>query len=204
MEYPIIGIVGRRGFGKTAFMTAIGYDSYLEGYKVFSNYKLKFPHEYISLEELADLPLRLHDCVVMMDEFHMGADAYDFFTKRARSITKFVTQLRKRRVTFLYTTQYIDQIAKRLRIQTDYIFMMRPEGKGRFTAYVRDPHLPYDEQIVNAITRDLTPVFPLYDTNEIIDADGSTPDLPEDESVAVSLLDELDDELIESFRGNGP
>jgi molybdopterin-guanine dinucleotide biosynthesis protein len=196
MEYPIMGIVGRRGFGKTAFMTAIGYDSHLQGYQVFANYHLKFPHEQISLEELSELPAHVHDCVVLMDEFHTGADAYDFFTKRARSLTKFVTQLRKRRVTFLYTTQYIEQIAKRLRVQTDYIVMMRPNGRGVFTAYIRDPHLPYEEQIINAITEDLTPVFKLYDTNEIVTAEGLEP-----ESGIIGA--ELDDEMIEIFNTQG-
>jgi len=163
-EYPIMGIVGGRGFGKTAFMTAFGYDSHLQGYQVFANYTLKFPYEEISLEELSVLPAHVHDCVVLMDEFHMDLDAYDFFTKRARSLTKFVTQLRKRRVTFLYTTQYIEQIAEWLRGQTDYIVTMRPNGRGVFTAYIRDPHLPYEEQIINVITEDMTPVFKLYDT----------------------------------------
>jgi hypothetical protein len=202
MEYPIIGVVGRRGFGKTAFMTAIGYDSHLEGYNVFANYGLKFPYQFISLEELGTLPSRVHDCVVLMDELHMGADAYDFLAKRTKGITKLITQLRKRRVTFIYTTQYQEQLAKRLRAQTDYLIMMRPEGKGVFAAYVRDPHLPYEEQIINVIRRDLTPVFDLYDTNQIISADDEEDDY-EDPVERENLSAEIDDEMIELFKNLG-
>jgi len=198
MQYPIIGIVGRRGYGKTAFATAMALESFADGYKVIANYKLDIDHIEMTLAELADLPDEVHDCVVIMDEFHMGADAYDFFTKRARSLTKFITQLRKRRVTFIYTTQYIQQIAKRIREQTDYIIMMRPvppSKSGIFDAFVRDPHLPYVEQIINHIRADLREVFPFYDTSEIIDISKN-----EDEN---DLGTELDDEMIEIFQEQG-
>jgi len=197
MQYPIIGIVGRRGFGKTLFATALAIETANEGYPVFANYKLKgIKSAYISLTELAELPPQIHDCLVIMDEFHMGADAYDFFTKRTRSLTKFVTQLRKRRVTFVFTTQYMEQVAKRIRTQTDYIIMVRPEaprGSGIFSAYVRDPHLPYEEQIINCITENFTEVFGYYDTSEIIDADG----ISEDD---LSITEDLDNEMIEVFQ----
>jgi len=198
MQYPIIGIVGRRGHGKTVFATALAIESLNEGYKIFANYKLKIEHTRLTLAELAELPPEIHDCVVIMDEFHMGADAYDFFTQRARGLTKFVTQLRKRRVTFIFTTQYMQQVAKRIREQTDYIIMMRPEpprNSGVFSAYVRDPHLPYHEQIINHIKEDLTSVFPFYDTTEIIDI---TDEVLDDE-----IHSELDDEMIEIFQSQG-
>jgi len=196
MRFPITAIVGRRGFGKTAMMTAIGIKCYQEDYPIFANYHLEIPYTYMTLQELAELPPNLHDCVVLMDEFHMGADAYDFFIKRTRDITKLVTQIRKRRITFFFTTQYLSQVAKRIRDQVDYIYMMRPQGNGVFTAYITDPHLPYEHQIINVITEDLKPIFPFYDTDEMIDVDGSTND-------SYLVEEELNNELIDMFEGQG-
>jgi hypothetical protein len=196
MNYPIIAIVGRRGYGKTVWMTAMGLDSLNEGYPVFANYHLKnVDYTYITLQELSEFPPEIHDCVVLMDEFHMGADAYDFFAKRTRNLTKFLTQLRKRRITFIYTTQYMLQVAKRVRLQTDYIIYMRPRGNGIFTAYVTDPHQIMEDQLINKITEDLTLVFDYYDTNEIIDADGDDED--------AEIHGEIIDDLIEIFEKDG-
>lgn len=166
-EYPIIGIVGDRGGGKT--LTAVNIvDEYQKaGLKVFSNFELiGIPYEHIEFNDIVDFPEYLHDGVIIIDEAHIGTDAYDFFSKRVREITKFATQIRKRRLIFLYTTQVFTQVAKRLRQQTDYIMYcneLHVKGLIRVELYSNRT-----QEYINGKTVDLSAYFGKYDTNELI------------------------------------
>lgn len=167
MQYPINAIIGDRGAGKTCFMTALAEAYYNEGKSIFTNYKLfNIPHKRITLQEMLTLPDYLNNSVVLIDEIHIWADAYDFLGKPARALASFATQLRKRQVTWYYTTQVFTQVPKRIRQQTNYFIMAQAmKKKGIFEIQILEKSTYH---LINKLKFDGTPYFDKYDTNEVI------------------------------------
>lgn len=172
MQYPITAILGDRGAGKTCLMTFLAYAYYKEGKTIFTNYELyEIPHKRITLVEMKQLPDYLRNSVVLIDELHIWADAYEFMGKSAKALAKFGTQLRKRKVDFFYTTQIFTQVPKRLRDQTNYHIIMRnTKTIGVFKAIVID-RFNASQKVVNSFEFDGKPFFNKYDTDEVIDVE---------------------------------
>lgn len=171
MEYPIICILGERGDGKTLTATAIAYmNNHTDKKNVFANYHLSgIPYQYITFKDLTDFPEYLEDSIVIMDEMHIGSDSYEFFSKHVKDITTFITQLRKRSITLIYTTQRFSTIAKRMRDMTNYIIQCTmTDIKGVVNLQVYDRSLPANEPPVNDFTFDFRMFFGYYNTKEII------------------------------------
>lgn len=124
----------------------------------------------MTLKEMAELPEELTNAVVLMDELHVGADSYDFMKSSSKAFYMFATQLRKRKVNWYYTTQIFTQVAKRIRMQTDYLITMENTKKEhlfkvniydrRKVENVNDP--------INHFTFDGTDYFEEYNTDEVI------------------------------------
>jgi len=130
VKYPITAVIGNRGSGKTCFLTFLAVQYHKEGKKIFTNFELKgIPHEKMNLGIMATLPDKLSNAVVLMDELHMGADSYDFMKKSSRAFNTFATQLRKRKVNWYFTTQIFTQVARRIRLQTDFMITMENTKK---------------------------------------------------------------------------
>ena len=167
--FPIITLVGKKGNGKSLTMTALGVEYHLtDGLNIFSNYDL-YDVDYIpvSFKDLASFPEWLHDGVVLIDESHIGADAYAFFTQQTKDITKFMTQTRKRHLTILMTTQIFTQMAKRLRLLTDYIIeCQRTNIEGVIRLDIYDKDNAYEH--MNGFFLDGRPYFKHYDTEQLI------------------------------------
>lgn len=167
-EFPRVALVGDTGDGKTLSMTAIALMYKSKGLKIFANYELKgVDYEHIDFEDLVDFPEHLHDAVICIDEAHIGVDAYAFWSKRVKDITKFATQTRKRRLIFLYTTQVFTQAAKRLRDLTTYIIYCKPtdvEDVFKLEVYDRS----FENDYIKTIYLYGKPIYPFYNTNEII------------------------------------
>ena len=128
VKYPIVCILADRGEGKTLLATALAYTYHtVDNLKIIANYTLKgLPFTKMSAEQIAELAddprdTTHNDSIVLLDEGHMGADAYEVFHKRTKGITTLATQLRKKRIHLFYTTQRFNTIAKRLRQMTNYI-----------------------------------------------------------------------------------
>lgn len=174
-EFPITGILGRRGDGKTLFMTALAKMDADSGRKVFANYHLKgMDYEYISLKQVAQLPSWLHDATVCIDEIQEGADAREIFKKGNKGITKLATQLRKRQITFYYTTQVFTMVDKRMREQTDYLIQVQkiqPENPTHFRVQIYDREIPYETEMINDLIFYGVPIFDYYDTREVVNFD---------------------------------
>ena len=167
MQYPITAILGDRGAGKTCFMTALAAAYHKEGKKIFTNYHLfDIPYQKITLKEMVELPEWLNNSVVLIDEIHVWADAYDFMGKPARALATFATQLRKRKVNWYYTTQVFTQAPLRVRRQTNYFMVMQnTKGKGIFKCQVIDR---FNNDIINEFNFDGKPFYDKYDTDEVI------------------------------------
>jgi len=168
-EYPIIGIVAARGSGKTLTMTVLASAYASAGMNVYANYNLYgIPYEHIEFNDIVDYPEYIHDGVIFIDEAHIGTDAYAFFSKRVKGITKFSTQTRKRHLIFIYSTQVFTQVAKRLRDLTDYIIYcqeMRVKGIIALSIHDRNP----DDSFIHSRILDGRSFFENYDTDEIIE-----------------------------------
>jgi len=170
MQYPINAIIGDRGAGKTCFMTALAEAYHNEGKSIFTNYQLfNIPHKRITLQEMLTLPDYLNNSVVLIDEIHIWADAYDFLGKPARALASFATQLRKRQVTWYYTTQVFTQVPKRIRQQTNYFIMAQAmKKKAMFEIQIIEKT---SYTLINKLKFNGAPYFDKYDTNEVISGD---------------------------------
>jgi energy-coupling factor transporter ATP-binding protein EcfA2 len=170
VDYPVVCILGRRGSGKTLTMTMLADLYHSNKVMIFSNYDLKIPYQPITFKELASFPDYLHDCVLFIDETHIGADSYNFWEKQVKDITKFVTQIRKRQITMYYSTQVWKMVAKRLRDQTDYIWQCSKVewDDNLFRVEMFDKWLVPPDNYLDTKIFDGRPYYDLYDTKQII------------------------------------
>jgi archaellum biogenesis ATPase FlaH len=169
---PIMCVLGDRGDGKTLLMTGLGYlYNKVDGMKVYANYHLiGIPYEYITFEILASFPEDLVNAVVLMDEAHIGADAYEVFRKTVKAITTFATQLRKRNVILIWSTQRFNTVAKRLRQMTNYVLEVQKTNiEGMIDIKVFDRSQPASNSFLNEFIFNGKKYFKMYDTNEIIE-----------------------------------
>lgn len=172
MEYPIVAIVARRGYGKTLLMRKLAQMYYDAKVPIFANFSMDIPHYEIDFNEIATFPPYLHDCVLLIDEAHVGTDAYNFWSKIVKDITDFITQTRKLRITLYYSTQVFTQVAKRLRDQTDYVFecelaryyngLVKPDY---FRVNIYDK---FTDEYIKTFEYHGKPFYNRYDTNELI------------------------------------
>lgn len=164
----VIAIVGERGSYKTCYAVSLAKQYADQGINVFTNIELfNIPYKPIHVDDLVKFHDWLRDGVIIIDEAHTGADSYKFLTSKVQKATKFITQIRKRRLNFIYITVDFSMIAKRLRDQTDLFF---------YTTLIKDPHAMIEivdkrnnHTLLNRIAFDGSPYFPMYDTNQIID-----------------------------------
>lgn len=178
IQSPIAVIVGNKGSCKTLFLTVRAeYAYYIEKRKVYSNYKLNnieyFQYDFNMLKEL---PEEMRNGVILMDEAHMGADAYAFLSGTSKAITKLATQLRKLNLELWITTQRFKFLANRLRMLTDIVYTMEAakdengdiiQGVAHYEMF--DNGDPYNSIPKSKGIFDGRKFFGHYDTNEVID-----------------------------------
>jgi hypothetical protein len=165
----VIAYVGARGSGKTLYATATAVTYSKQDYQIFTNYHLfnVKNHRLINFKDLSAFPEWLRDGIIIMDEMHIGADSYNFLHKDVRDITKFITQLRKRNLMFIYITQDFSSIAKRLRTQTNYYYEFKV-GEIGGTSIINVFDLQNNFNFIQQIAFNGKYYFKFYDTNEII------------------------------------
>lgn len=168
IPYSVNAVIGEFGTGKTNLLTAIAKinDGKRKIYANFTLYDLEF--ETIDIDDLAEFPEWVHDCVILLDEGHVGANIYDVFEERIHDFAEFITQIRKRKVFIFFTTQFFDRVAKPLRIYTKYIFLMEPTVyEGVSYVSLLDKNYP-EKPIYSQKVFDGRPYWGYYDTTEII------------------------------------
>jgi len=166
-DYPVRAIIGKRGSAKSLLQVALAYYAEQSNISVWTNFNLNnIKYEQTSFAHLATFPDELHDAVVLIDEMHVGADSYSFWSKQTKAITDFATQLRKRRLLLFYASQNFDMIPKRLREQTNIVIQMTRLDAGIARIDVFD--LDNRGEFIRSTVFDGRPFYNYYETGEII------------------------------------
>ena len=157
----LVGIIGRQGSAKTMMMsglvTVIAHKTRLP---IFAHYKsLKGARYVSSINQVSNL----NDAILCLDELHTTRDSRAF--KDNLTMTYFVTQIRKRGLLTLYTTQKFGQVDKRLRDQTDILIECSKTPDGRQFTFMD----LYSNRIGKRFKlTELENFFSLYNTKEVI------------------------------------
>lgn len=171
----VVGIVGLKGSGKTLVLTILLFMAYLNGRKVYTNYRVFFPHEILDIEKMIKLDISLKNAVIGISEMHMICDARRHGKKQNILMSYFVLQSRHRSVDLYYDSQFERQVDIRIVDNTDmniisenlYIDSDNDGYDDLFHIIFQDKRkrpLRFWEKIICG-----TPVFKLYDTDYIID-----------------------------------
>lgn len=170
----IIGYVGTRGRGKTLSCVREAYEHYLQGYEIFSNIKLnkKYFKTWHSIDNKTIIDWVKGDkqfkkAFFILDEVHIYLDSRMGMSKRNVIISYFVLQTRKRNVRIGYTTQFIDQVDKRLRQPTEVMIQCQ-NYIGESGMFQKNLVQHYETGRVSYDTFRGSDYFDYYDTDEII------------------------------------
>jgi hypothetical protein len=120
----IIGFIGQRGSGKTLSMSIELYKKYLQGYKIYSNYHLNFPHTIITVDDLmtfAESGMYFGNSIFAIDEIHIWFDSRASGKKRNVIFSYFLNQSSKNDIDVYYTSQFSRQVEVRMRLNTEVV-----------------------------------------------------------------------------------
>ena len=174
--------IGKQGAGKTLFITKLAIDNYNEERKLFSNYtiynrdfqKITLGNEEeknkgaIDILEALDNDVNFFDnSIMLLDEIHIYLDSLDFMRKNNRRLQVFFSQLRKRNILLLGTSQYILNVDIRIRRQCKNVFEMQRIKDNIFHVTTHEIDGYYTKSISNYYI-DLSDYYDFYNTNEII------------------------------------
>jgi len=170
----IIGYIGTRGRGKTLSCVREAYEHQLKGYTIYSNVKLNrklFPN-YVELDgkmlvDFVQEQEQFNKAFFILDEVHVYLDSRSGMSKRNVIISYFILQTRKRNVRLGYTTQFIDQVDKRLRQPTEVFVHCQNynNGKAVFQSNIVEHRETGRSWLDNFRANDY---FDYYDTDYII------------------------------------
>ena len=165
-----------KGSGKTTALTLFGYLESLtkSRSRIYSNYKLNFDFEWLSGHDMIELTDKLNDSAILIDELHEYADSRNSGTLQNKRVADFFLQSRHTRSNVYYTTQFKDQIDKRIRRITDIdivcenLFMdLDHDGDDDvFKITIADRRLP--EIHPKELKFYAKPVFDMFDSTERI------------------------------------
>lgn len=175
----VIGIVGGMGSGKTLTATAISY-ILRDSYTIISNYSLKHSDiVYKNLDDLMDFQKTIqgieNDKLIIHDEIHIFNDSRNAMSNRNMLFSYILTQFRKMHVTFLYTTQYLNQVDIRIRNNTDVI--LQPNYNDELDVleikyFIRNTFGQLGFTLSHTkMFNNIKPMFNQYNTDELIGVD---------------------------------
>jgi len=121
-ENVVVGIYGFKGDGKTTTLTLFLVLEAEEGDRknFFSNYRIKRREfKWLKGHDMIELTKKLDDSAIGIDELHEYADCRDSGSFQNKRVADFFLQSRHTRSNVYYTTQFKDQVDKRIRRITD-------------------------------------------------------------------------------------
>ena len=175
--------MGTQGSGKTLYLVKTAYEYHKKGFKVYSNFKLNFPHEILSFKDIMEC--KLSKCVVSLDEASLwGLNSRESMSKKNNKITsQFIVQLRKQDVHLFASAQLLRQLDVRVRENADYICEAKKfaiingvlDDSAQAMNYPKKIPIIIEVNVVRCydsreakIRFHANPLFSLYDTNEVI------------------------------------
>lgn len=170
----IIGYIGTRGRGKTLSCVREAYEHYRNGYTIYSNIKLnkRYFKKYYTLsgDMLIDWvkgEKHFKKAFFILDEVHIFLDSRMGMSKKNVIISYFILQTRKRDVRLGYTTQFLNQVDKRLRNPTDIMVQCQNYNTD---SVVMNRNIVLDKETGRTWvdTFEANEYFSYYDTNEIV------------------------------------
>lgn len=87
--------------------------------KIFSNYELFFPFEFLNAKQLIDLDAQLSNSAIGISELQTIADSRRSSSNQNLFCTYFVLQSRHRSVNLYWDSQFEHQVDRRIRDNTD-------------------------------------------------------------------------------------
>lgn len=170
----VVSISGVKGSGKTLILTLLLYLEYLSGKKVYTNYDVSFPHEYLDIDKLISLDKELTNSVIGITELHMICDSRRSGSKQNINFSYFILQSRHRSVNFYYDSQFNRQVDIRIKQNTDinivcenmYIDSDNDGLNDVFRIVIQDKRtipISYKEFFIYG-----TPIFEKYNTDYIV------------------------------------
>lgn len=173
-------IIGKQGSGKTLMATKLAFD---ESEKpLFSNFSLfgkpftpitfnsAIEANKSKLDILKQLDLNpdyFNDSVMLLDELHLYLDSLDFMRANNRKLQTFFSQLRKRRILLIGTTQYLMNVDIRIRRQCMSVLDMKHIKGDIFQVETHDID-GYFTELVSTYRINLRDYYDKFDTNELV------------------------------------
>ncbi len=179
----IVGIIGKRGSGKTITMAKTVKDMLKKGKTVYTNFHINLKaidKKYHSKIHLLDSnffknykDFKLYNCALFLDEIYIYIDSRSSMSKRNRLWSYFINQTRKRDVDLYFTTQFFRQVEVRLRDSTEiFIFPEVIKAKNN-QIIVNNKIYSYGDNFKKIGTERFigNDYYDVYDTDEIISFD---------------------------------
>jgi GTPase SAR1 family protein len=175
-------IIGRQGSGKTLMAVKLVNDESVEQRPIYSNCSLygvkytpiTFNPQIESNKDKLDIlstldanPDYFNNSIMLIDEIHLYLDSLDFMRKNNRRLQTFFSQLRKRKILLIGTTQYLMNLDIRIRRQCLNVLEMSHLKSSIFKVETHDIDGYYTE-FVSSYKCDLKEYYNKYDTNELI------------------------------------
>jgi hypothetical protein len=158
---------------KETFKNLITSDELIKEYTIYNRQKgvlqtINIYDDYVNCTGL--IPRNNMDyfinSIILIDEIHIWLDAYNFYKKDDVTISAFFSQLRKRNILLLATTQYLLNLNIRVRRQLSYVLDM--SKKGKIFQCVTSEVDGYYQSVISTTNFDLREYYKYYDTKEII------------------------------------
>lgn len=122
----LIGIIGKKGSGKTLFLSGLGnYIHFKTGLPLRANYNLQNSAPVKTTKEI----WQLREEIFCFDELWITMDSR--FWKQNAELSYWIMQIRHRDIIVLYTAQHFSEIEKRVRLATDLYVMCQKVKKEK-------------------------------------------------------------------------
>lgn len=178
----ILGVEGSTGSGKGCFSAWLLRRDSLQGRRILSNTLLRFPFDWLTKRDIVERLPTLSNITMYVSEVHLFFDSRDFASSDNKKASGLFTQTRKRNVTFLWDSQRVNQVEKRLRQNSDFIYQVTrarrhekyrlPDGRlnPRFNPWAIIRCIDMDTGMcVQQFKFDIRTTFGLFDSEQIID-----------------------------------
>lgn len=166
--------IGAQGSGKTLLSVALLFELskiYPER-KIFSNiglYGLQYERfDFDTLLENIKLNNNFYDnSIILFDEIHIFLNSLDFYKKQNRLVQGFFSQLRKRKIIILGTSQYILNVDVRIRRQAIRVFEIYKQNNDIYEVIIHLIDGYFTKKLDNLFLK-LNKYYKNYNTYEII------------------------------------